>query len=195
MFRYHLLGLLRKNDLHGYALMKEYQRRSGVPVAPGAFYRELRVLLRDGQVERLASGKTAPRRTPYRITERGDAAFGDWFDGIPDSTSCGENELAFRLLFFAEVSPERAARVLELWRRGLSQLTRDIETDLQRKTTRGLQNGDSAILLLQRRLDHAAADLKFLESVRNALELPAIGSDALQGERMQYARRRGSTAG
>ena len=43
MFRYLLLGLLRRGELlHGYALMKEYRERSGLMISGGNFCSRLR---------------------------------------------------------------------------------------------------------------------------------------------------------
>lgn len=179
MFRYHLLGLLQAKELHGYALMKEYQRRSGLDVAPGAFYRELRTLTEQGLVRKIKAAGD-PRRTPYRITELGHEAFDGWFDDIPRATPCPENEFASRLLFFAQVEPERASRVLDRWRRGLWDATREIEATLQREHIRGASENDSSVLLLQRRLSHIATDLRFLDNVEKSLELPEVEPEELE---------------
>src|SRR4051794_3579915 len=45
MLRYTILGLLRQGErIHGYALWKAYERRSGHRIQNGKFYRALKIL-------------------------------------------------------------------------------------------------------------------------------------------------------
>src|SRR5438874_1232578 len=51
LYRYLVLGLLRNGAArHGYALMKEYQRRSGTQIGSGRFYGKLQRLAAEGLV-------------------------------------------------------------------------------------------------------------------------------------------------
>lgn len=195
MFRYHLLGLLQTDDLHGYALMKEYRRRSGLQISPGAFYRELRTLAEDGMVRRVRDENADPRRAPYTITDLGSRTFNEWFDAVPPATHCPDDDFASRLLFFAQVTPQRASRVVELWKNGLWQSTRDLEAGLRREAVRGTAENDSAVLLLQRRLNHITTDLRFLSTVQEAFELPECSPAELTSELPAYGRPRRSSAG
>jgi DNA-binding PadR family transcriptional regulator len=170
MFRYHLLGLLRNGTQHGYALAKEYQRRSGVEVGLGGIYRELRILTEQGLVRRLASPVDGdPRRTPYEITADGTAAFEDWFRELPDSTACDESSLAVRVMFFDDVTPLDAHRVLEQWRAGLWALSKRFEAQLGRALTRDPAGTGSCSLLLRRRMKHIAVELEFLDAAQASL--------------------------
>jgi DNA-binding PadR family transcriptional regulator len=170
MFRYHLLGLLRNGTQHGYALAKEYQRRSGVEVGLGGIYRELRILTEQGLVRRLANPLDGdPRRTPYEITAEGRDAFEDWFRELPDSTACDESNLAVRVMFFGDVAPVEAHRVLEQWRAGLWGLSKRFEAQLGRALTRDPAGTGSCALLLRRRMKHIAVELEFLDAAQAAL--------------------------
>jgi len=170
MFRYHLLGLLRTANHHGYALAKEYQRRSGVEVALGGIYRELRALNEQGLVRRLSTPADGdPRRAPYGITEKGRRAFEEWFRELPPSSPCEESEFAVRVMFFAEVAPEDARAILEDWRRGLWDLSKRCEAELQRSLTRDGAAQDSYSLLLRRRMGHIAFELEFLDEVEQTI--------------------------
>jgi DNA-binding PadR family transcriptional regulator len=170
MFRYHLLGLLRNGTQHGYALAKEYQRRSGIEVGLGGIYRELRILTEQGLVRRLSSPVDGdPRRTPYEITTDGREAFEDWFRELPDSTACDESSIAVRVMFFGDVSPEDGHRALEQWRAGLWGLSKRYEAQLSRALTRDPAGTGSCALLLRRRMKHIAVELEFLDAAQAAL--------------------------
>jgi DNA-binding PadR family transcriptional regulator len=175
MFRYLVLGLLRDgNARHGYALMKEYRRRSGLQVSTGNFYRELQRLVVDGLVRTVRNPADAdPRRAPYAITEEGVAAFDAWLSG-PAGSGFGryEDELSARALFVVESEPA-AVRVLldtwkeELWLRSKVQ-ERTRETALARLAAE--QSGSLSVLplLLARALKHIATDIEFLDQLDEA---------------------------
>src|SRR5262245_47301577 len=133
MFRYHILGLLRRAEpLHGYALVKAYHRRTGRPVGPGNFYRAPQRLMPAGPGHALTTPPPgAQRRAPYAITEAGLAAFDDWFCNIPRATSPGDSELAARAIFFKEVDPTWASRVVDRWRTDLWQISKSLERELK----------------------------------------------------------------
>jgi DNA-binding PadR family transcriptional regulator len=182
MFRDHLLGLLHNANYHGYALAKEYHRRSGVEVSLGGIYRELRALSDQGLVRRLSTPQDGdPRRAPYEITEKGRRAFEDWFRELPPSTPCEESELAVRIMFFAEVAPEDARAIVEQWRQGLWGLSKRCEAELQRNLTRDGSAHDSRALLLRRRMGHIAFELEFLDEVeRTIASFPVAREDTVR---------------
>jgi DNA-binding PadR family transcriptional regulator len=192
MFRYHLLGLLRNANHHGYALAKEYKRRSGVEIALGGIYRELRALNEQGLVRRLSTPVDGdPRRAPYEITGKGRQAFEEWFREVPPSTPCEESEFAVRVMFFAEVAPEDARAILEEWRRGLWDLSKRCEAELRRGLTREGGAQDSCALLLRRRMGHIAFELEFLDEVEQTIKGFAVAREetARHVEPMAPARR------
>ena len=80
MFRFIVLGLLRRGrTLHGYALMKAYEKRTGVRMSTGTFYRELQNLVSDGLVRTVErEPEDDVRRTPYQVTARGAEMFDRW---------------------------------------------------------------------------------------------------------------------
>ena len=88
MFRYLVLGLLRNGDAcHGYAVIKDYRKRTGQEASSGNFYRELQRLVGEGLVRTATNPPGAdPRRAPYQITEAGSAVFDTWLFGS-DGTS------------------------------------------------------------------------------------------------------------
>jgi DNA-binding PadR family transcriptional regulator len=175
MFRYLVLGLLRRGEPHhGYAMMKAYRERAGVQISTGNFYRELQRLMADGLV-RTASNPpgTDPRRAPYEITEAGAAAFDAWM-AEPLGAGIGNHEdgLSARAVFLSEGNVDAAARALErwqeeLWLRGKT-LERAREIVLRQQASDPEHRSEVLALLLARRLKHVAADLEFIEEFRAA---------------------------
>ncbi len=76
---YQILLSLSDRNLHGYAILRDVEERTGgeVRLAAGTLYAAVARLLRDGLVEELPEGSDPvgdARRRYYRITERGRAA-------------------------------------------------------------------------------------------------------------------------
>jgi len=173
MFRYHLLGMLRNGTQHGYGLAKEYRRRGGIDSGLGSFYRELQKLVEQGFVRRVANKiDVDPRRAPYEITSMGEDAFDDWFEDLPRAGHCADSELAVRALFFTEVRPDTAHRVLSRWEADLWDLTKRLERQIKDVAQQGTVSDEVHRTLLHRRLQHVAKDLEFVEDLRGILALP-----------------------
>ena len=176
MFRYVVLGLLRSGArLHGYALMKRYRQRTGLPINTGSFYRELQRLVGERLITSVTRGDDAdPRRAPYAITEEGIAAFDAWFTAPmqPGSTSSGEDQLAARILFLADAPADVAVRVLTVWQDALWNRAKAI--DHARETVLGDHGTppgfDVLPYLLARRLRHVAADIELIDELRRAYD-------------------------
>ncbi|MDG2307895.1 MAG: PadR family transcriptional regulator [Candidatus Binatia bacterium] len=171
MFRFHILGLLRKREpFHGYALMKEYNRRTGRNYGAGYFYRQLGELMTEGMVRQAPNPLGAdPRRTPYQITEAGLDAFGEWFEDIPrDPLEANVDQVA-RAMFFSDVDPDIGARVLAMWQRDLLEKTKVLERELQYAHSKRKDLADMRPMLIRRDLFRVAADLEFLEDIGETL--------------------------
>ena len=172
MFRFHILGLLRNREpQHGYALMKEYNRRTGRNYGAGYFYRQLGELLTEGFVRSAPNPLGAdPRRTPYQITDRGIESFDDWFEEPSRETHDSSVEPIARAMFFSEVDRAVANRVLGEWKEGLLQRAKALQLDLQHAQARRKDVSDMRPMLIHRNLYRLAADLQFLDEVSLALE-------------------------
>lgn len=171
MFRFHVLGLLRNRaSFHGYALMKEYNRRTGREYGAGYFYRQLGDLTSAGYV-RPAQKKLGvdPRRAPYEITDAGIEAFDEWFEEVPREPLESDVVRIARAMFFADVDPDRAARVLATWQRDLMDQARNLERDLEYARKKRKDPVDVRPMLIERDLSRVAGDLGFLESVGAAI--------------------------
>jgi DNA-binding PadR family transcriptional regulator len=74
---FHVLLALAEDDLHGYAILKEVELRTGgkVLLSTGTLYGIIKRLLADGLIAELRSRPAAPqddeRRRYYRLTPRG----------------------------------------------------------------------------------------------------------------------------
>lgn len=176
VFRYLVLGLLRNGgSFHGYALMKEYRDRSGLQLSTGNFYRELQRLVAEDLVRTVANPADAdPRRAPYEITDTGAVAFDTWL-ASPPGQGFGryEDELSARALFLATAEPAVARSLLESWREELWIRSKVHERARAASRAHAAQH-DPAFsplpLLLNRNLQHIAADLQFLDELAQAYE-------------------------
>lgn len=171
MFRFHVLGLLRNGTpVHGYALMKEYSRRSGREYGAGYFYRKLAELSAEGLVEPAQKVLGAdPRRAPYRITPSGIDAFDEWFEEIPLEPLESDVARIGRAMFFSDVDPETAARVLATWQQDLMHQARTLERELRYARRTKNDPSDVRPMLIERDLARVDSDLCFLESVGTAI--------------------------
>jgi len=174
MLRDLILGLLRDGkSRHGFGLMTEYKLRSGIRVSTGNFYRELQKLLTEGLIRTGTNPPDAdPRRIPYEITRAGKEAFDKWLAG-PAAPPQGvhEDELSERLLFLDHAEPGTVERLLgrwweELWIRNkrLARAREEVMANLASDGKHGSYN--ALVFLLARRIKHTAADVEFLEEIR-----------------------------
>ena len=69
-----ILSSLAGGEKHGYALVKDVERFSGVRIAPGTLYEALARLEKGSLIEHVESDD---RRRPYRLTALGAAALQD----------------------------------------------------------------------------------------------------------------------
>ena len=172
MFRHVLLALMSSGvPMHGYALMKALEARSGVRVSIGNVYRELQRLRADELIVSVDNPAGAdPRRVPYAITKEGRAALGEWLatpaqSFIRDSA----DRLYFRLALLGEVGADHSTRFLDDLQAELAVQVRSTERE------RALVKNGSPVLplLLGRRARHLAADIQLLDEIRNALSAAA----------------------
>ena len=174
MFRYLVLGLLRTGGaLHGYALMKAYLERSGQQISTGNFSRELGRLVAEGLVRTAVNPPGADtRRAPYEITFEGEIAFDEWLSQPPGGIGNYEDELSSRAIFLTESKKLAAEALLARWREEIwfrsKMVERSREAVLKRNRQKSVQDFVALPVLLARRLKHLAADLEFIDELREA---------------------------
>lgn len=170
MFRHLVLGLLRDGQpRHGYELTIEHNRRTGVSVSTGNFYRELQRLAGDGLIEAQTNPPDADtRRIPYQITETGRREFDKWL-----VAPCAHDaDLCERLLFSDRVPREVMNRIIDWWQEELWMRTKTLarareEALRQSENRRGY---NPLPLLLARRMKLLAAELEFINDFRMELD-------------------------
>lgn len=179
MFRHQLLGLLRDgNAYHGYALVKEYIRRTGVETNTGYAYRDLQKLVEDGLVEVAENAKGADRRRrPYRITEAGRECFDEWFSDYPQVALGSDGELAARAIFFDEVEGETAREVIDRWHLDLDLILQKLTQQIDFPRARG--KSSRVLEFIQRRRKRLIeAELKFVEELLNDMDVATEGASS-----------------
>jgi DNA-binding PadR family transcriptional regulator len=172
MFYHLILGLLRDGRArHGYDLMREYRAKAGQSVNPGNFYRECNKLLSTALITPDAKPPEADaRRIPYRITPGGCRDFDDW---LTQPSTLGSNLSTW--LIFADMLPasERLRLIghmqAELWVES-KKLTAARERLAARSRPFPSPTYQPAALLALRRIKQIAADLEFLQELRDQLE-------------------------
>jgi DNA-binding PadR family transcriptional regulator len=87
-----ILVSLAQGCKHGYAVMKDVEKFSGVSLGAGTLYGAIARLEARQLIEVLSSED--PRRRPYRITKDGRAALQAELDTLEAWTSVGRNRLA-----------------------------------------------------------------------------------------------------
>ena len=175
-YRYLVLGLLRDGTpRHGYALMKDYQQRSGTPIGSGRFYNKLQRLAAEGLVTTAANPPGAdPRRTPYRITSTGAASFDVWLRDSANPDSQRGDDLCAHALLLTAAEPAVVSATLDRWRNDIAMRGARIEEAHARALTTRRASPPSAFyplpVVLARRLKHATADIEFIDEFRRAYE-------------------------
>lgn len=87
-----ILTSLAEGPKHGYALVQDVKRFSGVLLGPGTLYGALDRLEAMGLIEALPADD---RRQPYRITSSGAAALSAHLDALERISTVGRLRLGF----------------------------------------------------------------------------------------------------
>lgn len=106
-----LLGFLHEGPMAGWDLVTLAQERIGDfwTITQSQVYRELAAMDRIGLVRKGETG--ARERTPYRITEAGREAFGQWIARDPGAETI-RVPLLLTLAFGEFIEPERLNRII-----------------------------------------------------------------------------------
>jgi len=176
MVRYLVLGLLRTGVvLHGYAIVRAFEERSGMRLNGGNFYRELQRLVAEGLICQVTNPSGAdPRRTPYAITESGAVEFDAWFGQVDDESGPPlDDGFSLRALFIDAVDPLLARQLLDRWGNALWLRTKNLERD--REATKLWSQQQPRVLpvrasVVDRRLRQTAAELEALDEFRRTYD-------------------------
>ena len=172
MLRYVLLALMSDGQpVHGYALMKAYEERSGIRLSIGNIYRELQGLVAAGLIAPAQNQPGADaRRSPYAITEAGRTALERWFS-VPAEGFVRESidPLHYRLALLGDLDAQRVAGFLEDLHAELCSQTRELERQKRMVCTSRSDVRSMRSMLLARRARRLAADIELIEDIRRAL--------------------------
>jgi DNA-binding PadR family transcriptional regulator len=171
MFGFVLLGLLRDGVArHGYALMKDYEMRTGFSLCSGNVYRALQRLVAGGLIRVVPGPDGADaRRAPYQITARGVATIDAWL-ARPNPVGIGNHhdELSTRAALLGTPDALTSAQGLEEWREELLVLTRSLQRLLGERP--GADDAPPEVetrhLIMTRRVQQLAVDLEFIDRLR-----------------------------
>jgi DNA-binding PadR family transcriptional regulator len=105
---YVLLGIIRRQPIHGYELLLIWNRPHGIgrvwTVKPGPLYATLEKLEQLGYLEsRLVSGEASPTRKEYQITPAGEQVFVTWMHTPVSAARDFRQDFLAKLYFSAEV--------------------------------------------------------------------------------------------
>src|SRR5262245_22262687 len=143
--------------------MKEYRRSSGYSLSIGNVYRELQRLRSEGLVRTVATSPGVdPRRIAYEITATGSKAFDAWLHATTDA-AFREVHDAYLLRGFFVARGEASQELLDTWHEELATHRRSLE-----RARAAAKESATLPLWLNRRLQHLAIDLDFVESLRSA---------------------------
>jgi DNA-binding PadR family transcriptional regulator len=192
MIRYAILGLLAEGGVgHGYALVKAFRTRSGLHVATGSFYRELRWLVRRGFIE-VDGNNAGPglRRACYRITAAGRQRFEAWHLN-PDmrlQVKC-DDELSAQAMFLERADAPAVHNAITAWREALCARSQVLERQRDRALERSKRDEDEGLWVrvfeVERRRLHVVADLQSLDNLRAAYEARKTSASARAQSRPQ----------
>ena len=163
-----ILGLLKQQPMHGYQLSRELGESLGGfwRVSYGSLYPTLRRLEGDGLVEpepgEVAGGR---RKTVYRITDRGEAAFLELLQETPADSSAEDTRFRVRFAFFRYLTPETRVRLLERRRAFLEERLRTLDGSLQVGRARG---DDYTVALMEHGRAAAESDIDWLDGLIRA---------------------------
>jgi DNA-binding PadR family transcriptional regulator len=107
---YVLLGLVRRQPIHGYELLQRWNEPNGISLIwrlkPGPLYAALEKLEQMGHFDSvLILGESSPPRKEYCITTAGEQAFLDWMKTPVSAARDFRQDFLARLFFWHDVSP------------------------------------------------------------------------------------------
>ena len=175
-----VLGLLKEQPLHGYALRKLLTQRLGASwrVSFGSLYPTLRKLERAGSVEKVREdGVGRRRRQAYRITEKGEQQFLSLLEQ-GDASGWEEERFPLRLAFFRYLRPETRIRLLDRRRAELVQRLEHSRTSLEAAHAEGTDG--YVVALIRHGVDRTEADVTWLDELI-AAERTLAGGDGDAG--------------
>lgn len=160
-----LLGLLRREDMHGYRLNEFIERNLAFCTdikKPTAYYL-LDKLAEEGQLAELdeASDEGRPPRKTYSITEQGRQAFRELLRETLRSYEPVTFPIDMGIAFLDELPRDEALALLEERRRGVAEHLEEVRA--------APEHSGSLHLVIEHHIQYLEAELSWLQSVMDRL--------------------------
>jgi DNA-binding PadR family transcriptional regulator len=190
LVRYVILGLLTRQELHGYRVKSAFQEEVGPswPLSFGQIYQALKDLKRRALVEaRFDHGGGHIGRWIYRITPKGRRILQVWLTRAPRSPQPLRDEIFIRLLTVHPLASEHAFNQLAVQQRAYEEHLESLKAD--RRSLEPLADGKQLLrsLIADAAVIHAEAHLRWLRHCLMVLETRADATLPGQGPTLSNA--------
>ncbi len=167
-----LLGLLQQQPRHGYELTAAMQAlvggRENWDLKPAQVYTALIRLAAAGLVSLESLEKDGgPEKRVFALTAQGKQVLDDWFTSEPDASQPLGDELYLKLMLALMDDEERVRRVIQNHR---AALYRELHRVTSQRTRTNSRSQLALVLLMDKRIMHLEADLRWLDMVEARLD-------------------------
>ncbi|MEN4011590.1 MAG: PadR family transcriptional regulator [Bellilinea sp.] len=167
-----LLGLLRQRSRHGYDLTAAMQAlvggRENWDLKPAQVYAALMRMAAAGLVSPESLEKDGgPEKRVFALTTQGEQALRDWFSSEPDASQPLGDELFLKLMLALMEGEERVRQVIQNHR---AALYRELHRVTSQRTRTNPRSHLALVLLMDKRIMHLEADLRWLDMVEARLD-------------------------
>lgn len=167
-----LLGLLQQQPRHGYELTAAMQAlvggRENWDLKPAQVYTALMRLAAAGLVSLESLEKDGgPEKRVFALTAQGKQVLDDWFTSEPDASQPLGDELYLKLMLALMDDEERVRRVIQNHR---AALYRELHRVTSQRTRANPRSQLALVLLMDKRIMHLEADLRWLDMVEARLD-------------------------
>lgn len=116
-YEYVVLGLVRRQPIHGYELLQRWNDPDGIGMVwqlkPGLLYAALEKLEQLGYLQsRVVAGSSFPDRKQFSITPVGEQAFLDWIKTPVPGARDFRQDFLVKLFFLKDIDPASVASLL-----------------------------------------------------------------------------------
>lgn len=171
-----ILSNLRAGPVHGYELKHRVQRPTSARLSNNSLYPILRRFEEAGAVtSRQEAQEGRPARTVYVITDRGRDVLTELISVLPAALAANEEEFLARLNFFAEITPEHRAGILDARTTALHSRLEQVRA--LRADAAGSPTGAWRALAMDHLVATLESELGWVDELRST-RMPALAASA-----------------
>jgi len=161
--KFGLLALLDDAPSHGYNLKTAFERRTGGSWALniGQVYTTIQRLERDGLVESIESTDGDADRREYRITPKGRAQLGTWFENPVVAEAPARDELTIKVLLAVAAGDIDVTALLQRQRRASIE---QLQAYTRRKAKADPERDVAFLILLDALIFRTEAEIRWLDA-------------------------------